>query len=458
MTFLINGEEVEKEFEDVQWDTMSPADYDVNRKRLNFIQQGKADKARKVKPRGFAMGPVSAPVKPKAAADPYDAIFHSDQNLFTEATDKYSLKGWANYFYCECSAQDKKEFFKRVYTPERRLQPSFTMMDNDAARSLLADMLLSGFTAYPDTYKGNDQTLFPQLGGNAQLRVGFRGELRQPAQVKAQNGCLPKARIVTLQQSLNMSKPWHPFSLPAYRDKVYYRKGNGDNCLFTVVSVTTDFDTACKFPLLADLNDPKDIGIATVEAQGLQSRVAALQQQIGDAITRQRNSGIAALPPAQPTRAVRESRVRILKSVRMNVYLFRVPEAWNTEKYQADHQNESFHERAADKVPWANFLARVRIDRIHYGGDSNDGHLNVIDGFDMLHSRADISNFLGGGQAGAGAYASLVAYLDALCAQGKLNPDGTGGKDFRTPNSNPDVRVTKVIRIDPKTDWGVVRF
>ena len=65
----------------------------------------------------------------------------------------------------------------------------------------------------------------------------------------------------------------------AVRAKAFYRNGsNQDNCLFTAVSVATDFYTASKFPLVQDLiaDSPDAIGTATVLATGMVSRVKAM--------------------------------------------------------------------------------------------------------------------------------------------------------------------------------------
>jgi hypothetical protein len=271
---------------------------------------------------------------------------------------------------------------------------------------------------------------------------------------------------------MNMTASWHPFSKPQHRDKVYYRKGNGDNCLYTTVSVAYDFDTASKFPLISDLRSdaPDAFGTATVEAMGIESKVAQLRAALGDQLTKQHfnpnwratdaKPGYApGLQPAGPLRPVRTrpTQVRLLPLVRMNVYLFRVRgDVWNTEGYQFHEHNATFPERAMNKVPWGDFLARVRIDRIHYGDDSNDGHLGIVHGYDWLHSYGELCRLLGGGNAGLDAYLQLQEYLQEIRRRGKLQSDGSGGIDFRTGASKPagELKIQRVLRMEPRTDWG----
>lgn len=430
--------------------------------------------------RGFQHTPTCSKniVAPKthAAPDPYDAHFREMAPLYPIVSKKFSYEWWANHFYQECTPQDKKRFYKTAYRESGSLKPNFdpnsASKDEIAWLELLEAMLKAGFVEYPDSYKGVDDTLIPSLKEYPHLKLGFRGELRQPSQVKLHNGCTPKAKVVSLRKDMNMAAQWHPFSRPELRNKIYYRKGNGDNCLYTTVSIAYDFDTASKFPLLSDLRSdaPDAFGTATVEAAGIESNVAKLRAALGDTIAKQHfdpnwratdakpgyNPGKQpAAPAAKPVKSI----VRLLPLVRMNVYLFRVRgNVWNTQAYQLDQHNAEFPERAMDTIPWGDFLARVRIDRIHYGEDSNDGHLGIVAGYDLLHSYGELCRLLGGGTAGQQAYQQMVQFLRNIRDKGKLNADGSGGIDFRTASSKPisEVKVLKVIRMEPRTDWGVV--
>lgn len=468
----------ETEFEDIPWKDLSESEYATLKTQLNPVQTRIADKARGVTVT-VKMGPVTAAVKGKViASDPYANFFKPLAPLFPEPVKKFSFEWWANQMYKECPPQDKGKFFRRVYAEDGTVKPRYKSnspaQDQDGWAILLEDMLKSGFEEFPDNMKGVDDVLFPHISGERSLCLGFRGELRQPHQVKAHNGCKPKMQIASLRKDFNI-QVWHPFSKPEHRNKVYYRKFNGDNCLYTSVSVAYDFDTASKFPLLCDLEDATGtdtFGTATVEAKGIASRVARIRAEIGGQITKQHfdpgsravntkpeyNPGT--LKPAPPdTRFVIAQpdayHLRLLVCTRINVYLFRVRGTiWNTEQHQTNSGNSPFPERATDSIPWGDFLARVMIDRIHYGADSNDGHLSVIHGFEFLHRRDDLIRLLGGGVTGELAFGKLYLYLRDLVDRGKLHADGSGGMHFATANTNPAVHIRKVVKIEPRTDWG----
>jgi hypothetical protein len=413
-----------------------------------------------------------------AILDEY-AHFQAMAPLFPDPVKRFGFEWWANHFYQECGPVAKKEFYKWVYAPDRSLRRAYNSAgpspEHAAWQELLEKMLKSGFDEYPDAYKGVDDTFFPSIKEDPLLKLGFRGELRQPHQVRQHNGCMPKAQIISLRRDMNMSALWHPFSRPELRNKVYYRKGNGDNCLYSAVSVAIDFDTASKFPLLSDLekDNPDAFGTATVEAAGIASKVAAMRATLAADITRQHfdpnrratdakpqyNPGAMPAPSqkAVPFKEPARFQLRLLTSVRMNVYLFRIRgNTWNTESYQSYNRNAEFPERAMDKVPWGDFLARVRIDRIQFGKDSNDGHLGIVDGFDWLHQRRNLEQLLGGGQAGVTAVGRLQEFLQEIHHRGRLRGDGTGGIRFATANTDPNVQIGKVLKIEPRTDWGYV--
>lgn len=449
------------------WQSFSDSEYQQIYAQLSTAQKKIADTKRKGQAKTFAL-----------ESDQY-AHFSPMAALFPEPVKKFGFEWWANHFYQECDPTAKKKYYQTVYRPDKTVKPNFRSdgpsADQVAWQELLENMLKSGFVEFPDNFKGVDDTFFPSIKQDPNLKLGFRGELRQPHQVRMHNGCMPKAQIMSLRKDMNMSAAWHPFSKPSVRDKVYYRKGNGDNCLYTVVSVAYDFGTASKFPLLFDLerDNPDAFGTATVEASGIESKVAKTRAALADTLTRQHfnptwratdakpgyNPGPMPGPSTRgvPYKAPAQFQVRLLKMVRMNVYLFRIRgNTWNTEAYQTNQGNANFPERAMDRVPWGDFLARVRVDRLHFGDDSNDGHLSVVDGYDFLHPRRELERLLGGGTAGTAAVGKLTDYLRDIADRGRLRSDGSGGIRFATANTDPNVQIRKVLRIEPRTDWGYV--
>ncbi len=392
--------------------------------------------------------------------DPY-ALVNFQDVPFPDHVKKYkTFEGWFNYFYTECSDAQRREFFKECLNPDRTVKGDYasaTATVRDAARkSLLKRMLDAGFVAYGQDFLGTtDDLLKPILADTplTPLKVGFRGETRPPALVKMQEGCRSKALVDVLRSKLGMNEPWHPFTDEAVRSKAYYRNGsvNQDNCLFTVVSVATNFETASKFPLMQDLNleNPDAIGTATVLAKGLVSRVKATAAKLQDEIFRQRGQTPTKRYP-DPKPSVKAER-RILRCVRMNIYLFTVPSGWNTELKQTANKATNFPERATLAIPWGNFLARVRCDRIQYDDDdSNRGHLLVVSGYDLLQDHQGLLAAAGGNRF---VVVQLKDFLNDICKRGKLDASGKGGIHVDPGNMYPESPIETVERIEPRCGW-----
>jgi hypothetical protein len=269
--------------------------------------------------------------------------------------------------------------------------------------------------------------------------------------VQLHNGCKSRALVEPLKKAMGMNELWHPFSDPGAASKAYFRKGfNKDNCLFTTVSVATDFMTASKFPLLADLmkDEPDAVGTATVIAKGLVSNVKSMAAKFGGQILSTKGvvpKGGVAYPEPKPST---KGEVRLLKCVRMNVYLFRVDQMWNTEAKQSSLGAKEFPERAAAEIPWANFIARVRCDRIQFGEDSNDGHQLIVQGYDFLHPVDYLKQRLG-----VLGFNQIDAFLKKMLQDGMLRPDGSGGIRYATDITDAAIQIEKVERIDARRAW-----
>jgi len=80
--------------------------------------------------------------------------------------------------------------------------------------------------------------------------LGWRGDGRNLDTIRKSGGLVNKTQSDDYAKSQNMRQPWHPFSLPQNQSKWFFRLAKEDNCLHTVVSVSTDFKSSCTFPLL----------------------------------------------------------------------------------------------------------------------------------------------------------------------------------------------------------------
>jgi hypothetical protein len=275
---------------------------------------------------------------------------------------EYSFEYWFNYFYDELNATQKRAFYLQISPAPGTLRTAAHIPDGEK-RTLLDGMMNLGFRAYEENEKMTADAMFASLKSLLRpepSRVMFRGDSREPAMIKQHMGTKPQTRLAHLHADRNFDKPWHPWNDITRRNKVYFRNGdvNQDNCLFSAISVTPEFYIATKFPMMHQVTLGKalvEVAMApTVDA----SRVRSLVSQFNAGATKQMT----------------------LPCSRTNIYAVKVKKGWNTQEFQRD----PFPERAYENLRWIDHFAIVKVIRIHYGDDSNKGHLTVIDSWKLL--------------------------------------------------------------------------
>lgn len=102
-----------------------------------------------------------------------------------------------------------------------------------------------------------------------EYKMVWRGGEREWENVR-QYGYAAAARYEADAGNWNMRESWHPFHDPVARAKVYYRKGQMDNCLFTAVSVTDDWKAALCYPKIEQSTELMQLaqqarGVASLE-------------------------------------------------------------------------------------------------------------------------------------------------------------------------------------------------
>lgn len=348
----------------------------------------------------------------QAAADPY----HIDTSLDKPFdAPMYSLKWWFNYFWEECTSQQRDSYYRQLFEPngdEKR------QSDWDK-REILTAMLKDGFEEFSQigNYLRTEDIAFPVIRGT-DLHVGYRGDSRVPREVEVQRGTIAKVRVPALRQLMHMRELWNPFSDPAMKGKVYFRKGNKDNCLQTVVSVAVEFNDATKFPLFQEMAQSK-IGTAVVEVGFLQA----------DGVTER---------PGPPV-------PKILKASRTNLYVLKTGDVYDTQKRQQDTWAPTFLERGVGEIPWSRHLARIRVDRIHYGDDANKGHLAIVRGIDWLQNRAMLCDLLRG--------SANVNGLDSYLNEEFMMQNGGLHHCMPREGGQAEIKIKKVVTIDIPGSW-----
>ena len=316
---------------------------------------------RKINMSGPPLPPLGPPPPPgQPGANPRPAYVRAgppriipEGNPYTRF-DEYSFEYWFNYFYAELPSARRSEFYVRISPTQGVLRTANDIPDLEK-KTLLTGMMDIGFRKYKTTEKLSAVEMFASLKTMTRpepSRVMFRGDSREPGAIQQNPGTKPQTQLRHLYAERGFNNPWHPWNDQTRRDSVYFRNGdvNQDNCLFSAISVTPEFYIATKFPMMHQVKLGKAIVEVEMKETAGASRVASI-------VTRFDNK-----------------KTLTLSCSRTNIYAVKVKKGWNTESFQS----QTFAERAYDNHRIDHF-AIVKVIRIHYGADSNKGHLAVID-------------------------------------------------------------------------------
>jgi hypothetical protein len=231
--------------------------------------------------------------------------------------------------------------------------------------AVLNQLLHSGFIRV----KGTAGTQSPDSGldvfrsalvgdiGGVHYKLGWRGDSRSVRQITDSGGLINKADSDGYAESVNLRKPWHPFSKVENRADYFYRKNKEDNCLATIVSISTSFMTASVFPLL--------------NADFISDLPLALPQQGDDfKLMSEAHRRILHLVKDNAGHNV----VRVADS--QQLYLVAVGENYfDTQQAQIRRQGEgqAFPEFAVKSVPETGVLGCVKFVRVHHGLHEHGG-------------------------------------------------------------------------------------
>jgi len=240
-------------------------------------------------------------------------------------------------------------------------------VDDTVLLNVLSHLLQTGFvkvparlgTQGPDSGTDVYRAVMVQSFDGVKFKLGWRGDSRSIKAIRDAGGLINKAESDRYAESVNLRAPWNPFSLVENRTCYYFRRTQSDNCLYSVVSISTEFRTSTVFPLLGDvknrpssLPDPRD--------------------------------NFAALKPVH-RRLLHLVSGNGQKTIRMadaqQLYLVAVNDAFfDTRRAQEQvAQGQGFPEFAVKLVPETGVLGCVKYVRVHHGLDQHAGQTVLLD-------------------------------------------------------------------------------
>lgn len=219
------------------------------------------------------------------------------------ATDISNLDypGWFNYFFNEAKATAKgnaeiERNFGRIASlmfdlqvvgagATARIEPAlvFPLTLSAAFNAMLANApgaIPKGILAYlfelgfeeatmttAGDYFGKTLALKSNMNDGAAVRsgkgefvFGYRGDTREVATIKSQNGAKCRAELDFWRTNAGVDQLWHPWSdLDEKWKKMWFRKGAADNDYFTLNSLAKEFHISCAYPMFRSFEIHQDM-------------------------------------------------------------------------------------------------------------------------------------------------------------------------------------------------------
>ncbi len=354
---------------------------------------------------------------------------------------QFSFGYWYNYF------------FKELHDRHKLLYASYAINDDGSFRTeasvaekpwktIFKEMLDLGFKAFEAKDHLTAEQTMAHASSSAdnvlqalQVKVLFRGDGRLPDMIQKQGGTARQSRVDVLRTERNMAQDWHPFRTEG--NKIWVRNGsNMDNCLFTAVSITPQFEVATKFPLLDDLrgSSPGSIGYTVAQVRPRDAGGQVVPHG-GANVAQNYLAGVA-----QKKALVDTVEKRTLLASRTNVYCVRMRDVYNTQNYQV---GSTFPEYATTRISWMDHYLWLAVTRVHFDAlDGNKGHLIVITDHKWLQDQTLMSNVL----LGANGVVQLRNFANDVIGRASL-VGGVGGIAYTPPGIEPPFDIVSISEL-----------
>lgn len=192
----------------------------------------------------------------------------------------------------------------------------------------------------------------------AEVPVYWRSETRDVDRILSQQGTRRQCDVETIARDMNMTASWHPFSDPEINKYMWFRLKNKDNDYFTVISVATNFETACGFP---KINERRvyQFPDAPVERWS-KSQADQFRSNLG-----------LVTEDGQP-------KVRLITTTTtyLLVHTGSVLDTMGANRTKGD---ETFPEVGVERIALDNIYGVIPIQRVHHGPGESDGFTVFVD-------------------------------------------------------------------------------
>lgn len=197
-------------------------------------------------------------------------------------------------------------------------------------------------------------------GVTIHYKLVWRGESSRTLQELRTKGIQTQAKDAGRSVTIRCNEEWHPFFVDDIKQKLWYRAGQNDNCLYSAISVATDWKASACFPKIEQTTDLSRIQQRVKNKESLQKLQPEFKDRIGWIVYQNGNA---------EHRLVTLSKVALLALDGMYV---------DTKARQEDEKlgkgkDTGYPEWGARGIAGSNVLGMVEYVRVHHGVEDDDG-------------------------------------------------------------------------------------
>lgn len=208
----------------------------------------------------------------------------------------------------------------------------------------------------------------------SEVPIYWRSETRDLQRIIGQQGTKRQCDVESIARDMGMDAPWHPFSDPNLSKYMWFRLANADNDYYTVISIATDFETACSFPKIDEKRvyqfpPVQVIRWSQAQAERFKSNLGLVLENGKEAV-----------------------RVVTTTTTYMLVHTGSLLDSMGANKKRG---RDSFPELGVEHIPLQNIYCVLPIRRVHHGPAPGDGFTVFIDraNCQRLHGAKEIDFF-----------------------------------------------------------------
>ncbi len=256
--------------------------------------------------------------------------------------------------------------------------------DTATRQQILTELLEIGFQKYENEYvvgwEAVEAEKFNLALDESEAKFVFRCDGREPKKIAEQDGTKCRADIDQLAKDVGFDEDWHPFKNKDNRKEMWFRRGQSDNDLNTLVSLSPELEAAAGFPLL--------------DEAGLTKKAAVIDSKEFEEIQKKAQK-VPNLEMAEVSWPNKKERLYTVRSFVYVILLDAGDRFCATKALQTHYGQAAFPELGVRSVRWTHHLAMIPVRKLYLSTTKAEGYRLFFEATEILQSKAVLQRLLG---------------------------------------------------------------